>query len=348
MTDPGVLLVGNFHLTARGCPPVGEELASGLRGEGWRVLTVSRRAHPALRLLDMLRVVRAARHQYAVAQIDVFSGRAFVWAEAIAAALRACGKPFVLSLHGGLLPQFATRWPRRVRRLLRAAAAVTAPSPYLASAFRPYRRDLLLLPNGLRTQRYVFRERSCPQPRLLWLRAFHQVYNPSLALRTVAMLRPDWPEVRLQMLGPDHGDGTLAAIRAELQAAGLERCVEVIGRVPKDAVPRYLDAADILLNTPRADNAPVSLLEAFSAGLCVVSTDVGGIPFLVEDGRNALLVPSDQPELMAAAVRRIISGAGLGGTLSRAARATALGYDWQQILPRWTALLERVAEVAHA
>jgi glycosyltransferase involved in cell wall biosynthesis len=348
MTPRSVLLVGNFHLAERGCPPVGEELAGALREAGWHVLTASRRVHPALRLLDMLAVVHAARPQYAVAQIDVFSGRAFVWAEAVAAALQACGKPFVLSLHGGLLPEFAARWPRRVRRLLGAASAVTAPSPYLASALRPYRSDLLLLPNGLRTTRYPYRERTCPRPRLLWLRAFHQVYNPSLALRTIAALRRDWPEVRLQMVGPDHGDGTLAAIRAELQAAGLADCVQLVGRVPKDEVPRHLDAADILLNTPRADNAPVSLLEAFSAGLCVVSTDVGGIPFLVEDGRNALLVPSDQPEQMAAAVRRILSRSALGATLSRAARATALSYDWQQILPRWTALLERVAGVAYA
>jgi glycosyltransferase involved in cell wall biosynthesis len=299
-------------------------------------------------LLDMLQVVRTARHQYDVAQVDLFSGRAFVWAEAVAAALRACGKPFVLSLHGGLLPQFAARWPRRVARLLRAAAAVTAPSPYLASALRAHRPDLVLLPNGLRTDRYTFRERTAPQPRLLWLRAFHHVYNPSLAIRTVAMLRGEYPAIQLQMLGPDHGDGTLAAIRAEVRAARLEHCVELIGRVPKDQVPRYLDAADILLNTPRADNAPISLLEAFSAGLPVVSTDVGGIPFLVEDGHNALLVPSDQPEQMAAAVRRIVSRTGLCAALSRAARATALSYDWRQVLPRWTVLLERIAEVVYA
>jgi len=296
----------------------------------------------------MIAVVHAAREQYDVAQIDVFSGRAFVWAEAVAAALRACGKPFVLSLHGGLLPEFAARWPRRVRRLLGTASAVTAPSPYLASALQPYRADLLLLPNGLRASRYTYRERTHPQPRLLWLRAFHQVYNPSLALRTVAALRGDFPDVELQMVGPDHGDGTLDAIRAEVRAAGLADCVQLVGRVPKDEVPRHLDAADILLNTPRADNAPVSLLEAFAAGLCVVSTDVGGIPLLVEDGHNALLVPSDQAERMAAAVRRILSCAGLGGALSRTARATALSYDWQQILPRWTALLERVAEVQYA
>ena len=79
-------------------------------------------------LPDMLATVWTRRCDYDIAQIDVYSGAAFFWAEAVAFALRRLGKPYVLTLHGGALPDFAREWPRRTRRLLESAAAVTAPA----------------------------------------------------------------------------------------------------------------------------------------------------------------------------------------------------------------------------
>ena len=67
-------------------------------------------------------------------------------------------------------------------------------------------------------------------------------------------------------------------------------------------VPSELNEFDIFLNTTFVDNTPVSVLEAMACGLCVVSTDVGGLSFLLEHEGDALLVPPDNPKAMAAAV----------------------------------------------
>ncbi len=67
--------------------------------------------------------------------------------------------------------------------------------------------------------------------------------------------------------------------------------VDFWASVEKSEVPAWLAKGDIFLNTTNVDNTPVSVIEAQAAGLCVVSTNVGGIPFLLENGKDALLVP---------------------------------------------------------
>ena len=126
-----VLLVGNFLSQTSGNYNVCEDLADRLRLAGWLVATTSDKPRRLQRLTDMLHTIWRQRHNYRVAQVDVFSGWAFAWAEAAGALLHRLGQPFVLTLHGGNLPAFARRHPQRVRRLLQAAAAVTVPSRHL-------------------------------------------------------------------------------------------------------------------------------------------------------------------------------------------------------------------------
>jgi hypothetical protein len=74
-------------------------------------------------------------------------------------ALRLARKPYVLTLHGRHLPQFAERWPSRVQRLLRSGAFVTSPSLFLHERMKRMREDIVVLPNALDVARYRFRVR---------------------------------------------------------------------------------------------------------------------------------------------------------------------------------------------
>jgi glycosyltransferase involved in cell wall biosynthesis len=290
----------------------------------------------------MLTTVWRERRCFDVAHVDVFSGPAFRWAEAVCRMLRALHKPYVLTLHGGNLPAFANRAPERMRRLIGGATAVTAPSRYLHDIMRATRPDLRLLPNALQLDSYPFRLREHPQPRVVWLRAFHSIYNPEMAALVVAGLAAELPHISLAMIGPDK-DGSLARTRRTARRLGVADRVTFVGAVPKPDVIRYLAAGDIFLNTTNVDNTPVSVLEALATGLCVVSTNVGGIPHLLENERDALLVPARDERAMAAAVRRLLTEPGLAGRLSRNARAKAEQFDWSIILPHWDALLRDAA-----
>jgi glycosyltransferase involved in cell wall biosynthesis len=288
----------------------------------------------------MVSTIWRRRREYGVANVEVFSGRAFLWAEIVCLLLRLLGKPYILTLHGGGLPEFARRQPRRVRRLLKPAMFVTAPSGYLVERMSAYRSDLILLPNPLNLEAYQFRHRVRAEAKLVWLRAFHKIYNPTLALRVVKQLASEFPEIYLEMIGPDKGDGSVEEVRQTILELEISRRVSLVGVIAKAAVPHYLNHGDIFLNTTNVDNTPVSVLEAMACGLCVVSANVGGIPYLIEHERDALLVPPDNSQAMADAVRKILISPQVAERLSQNARRKAELYDWRVILPQWERLFE--------
>ena len=338
-SNPGILLVGNFLSRTLGTRCVCEDLAERLDRAGWfRVLTTSARPGRVSRLLDMMFTVWRRQSEYGVAQVDVYSGPAFRWAELVCRILRKRGKKYILTLHGGNLPKFGEKHPERVKRLLGSAAVVTTPSHYLLEQMRGYRADLKLLPNPLDLGAYQFQLRDRPAPRLMWLRAFHTIYNPQLAARVLAKLSDEFPEVRLTMVGPDKNEGSMAELKRVSAELGVTGRIELPGAVSKADVPQWMQRGDIFLNTTNVDNAPVSVIEAMACGLCVVNTSVGGIPYMLKDGHDALLVPPDDAGAMAAAVRRILTEPGLAEKLSRNARAKAEQFDWSVVLPQWEQL----------
>ncbi|EEF63168.1 glycosyltransferase family 4 protein [Pedosphaera parvula] len=339
-----VLLVGNFLSASGGSRGVCEELALRLSASATKVLTTSNKPNKILRICDMLRTIFKVRHEYKVAQVDVYSGPAFIWAELTCALLRSLKKPYVLTLHGGNLPRFSKEWPKRVTKLLSFAEVVTTPSRYLLEQMIHYRGDLLLLPNALDLQRYECKIRDPAQPKLVWLRAFHEIYNPSLAVRVVRFLADKFPEVQLTMIGPDKGDGSLKQTQNQAYALGVADRITIAGGVPKEKVGEWLNRGDIFLNTTNVDNAPVSVIEAMACGLCVVSTNVGGLPYLLDDGYNSLLTPSNNAEAMALATRRILTNPALGRQLSKNGRTKAEQHDWSVVLPQWEALFQSIAK----
>lgn len=337
-----VLFIGAYPASARGSRGVSEDVCLHLTAAGWETRIVSRHSTRVGRLSEMVWSCWQERGRYRVAAIDLYSGQAFLWALLACWILRSVRTPFVLMLHGGNLPKFAARRPDLVRGLLASACVVTAPSDYLADQMRKYRSDIRVLPNGINVDRYHFRLRSRVAPRLIWLRAFHEVYDPKTAVQTVALLKQDFPDVHLTMIGPDKGDGSFENTQLEVDRLGLATHFTLKGSVPKKDVPACLADGDIFLNTSLVDNTPVSILEAMASGMCIVSTNVGGIPYLLKAGHEALLVSPGDPEKMAEAVRQILQDPELARRLSRNAHSKAQVSDWSAVVPQWQDLLDSV------
>lgn len=334
-----ILIVGNLLSKSNGIRSVCEDLSIQLENNGWIVFKTSTHLGKIRRLTDMVATTIRHRKQFDVAQVNVYSGASFLWAEAVVWTLCRLGKPFVLTLHGGNLPKFARRWPGRVKRLLNSACCVSTPSDYLLEQMRTYCDHLQKIPNALDLNQYRYYHRSLARPKLVWLRSFHQIYNPSLAPRVLALLQKDFPDAELMMIGPDKQDGSRVETEATIAQLGLTDRVRIIGRIPKGEVSHWLNEGDILLNTTNFDNTPVSLLEAMACGLCIVTTNVGGIPYLVHQEKNALLVPPNDPIAMAAAVTRCLNEPALASSLSASGRQTVEAFDWPVVLPQWRALL---------
>lgn len=339
----GVLIVGSFVGSGPLSRYVGGALSERLGAAGWNSVVTSRSTSRLGRVADMTATALRARRLYSVALVEVYSGPAFRWAEWVCLLLRMLGKPYILALHGGDLPRFASTHPDRVRKLLGSASKVVSPSAYLATELGWLGTAIGIMPNPLEPDAYPFRQRSGGGRHLLWLRAFHAIYNPSMFPRVLARLAKDHPAVRGTMIGPDKGDGSLAEVRRVAEELGVAGRMDLVPGIPHHEVGAWMDRADIFVSTTNYDNTPVSVLEAMACGLPVVSTAVGGVPYLLSEGATGLLVPAGDDGAMERAILRLFEDPGLVSRLSSGGRTQVEGYAWSRILPKWTDLLASVA-----
>jgi glycosyltransferase involved in cell wall biosynthesis len=140
------------------------------------------------------------------------------------------------------------------------------------------------------------------------------------------------------------GDGYL---RAELEALARElnlRNVEFLGRVEPARMHELYDAADIYLNSPNIDNMPGSIIEAYASGLPVVTTNAGGIPYIVTNGKTGLMVERDDHEAMAGAALRLLEDQQLATLIARAAYDECRKYRWQAVREEWLGLYRELAD----
>lgn len=337
-------MIGNLLSRSIFTKSIVEELYERLTEKGWRVTPTSRIKNRPARLFDMVSTAWINRQQYSGAHIVVYSGLAFLYAEAVGLVLRMLKKPFLLTLHGGNLPAFSLRWPSRVSNLLNLADLVGTPSFYIKNKLQQFREDIIYLPNGISLDNYYNRLRVGPIYNMVWLRAFHKIYNPVMAIRTLALLATEYPDIQLQMTGPDKGDGSLQEVKNLAEQLGVGNNLQITLGIPKGKVPSHLSGHDIFLNTTNYESFGVSVMEAAASGMCIVTTNVGELPYLWQHDHDALLVPPDDSEAMAAAVRRILTESGLAERLSRNARKKAEQFDWSIILPQWEALFTEVIQ----
>lgn len=318
----------------------GEILADLFSREGFEVMLTSRRPRRLPRLMDTVATLTRGRHEYDVAIVAVFSGPGFQMANISSLLLRRLRKPIVLYLRGGNLPAFAARHPRQVSRVLRRADVVIAPSDYLADELGAFVDRIEVIPNVIDLARYSFVPRDDVRPDLLWMRTFHEVYEPAVAIEAFRLIVERRPEATLTMAGQDKG--LLEPTRGLASRYRLSDRIQFPGFLSETKKKVAFRDHDIFLNTPRVDNVPVSVLEVCASGMPVVATEVGGISRLLNHETEALLVRPSDPYATAEAVVRLLEEPGLANRLSHAGRKVAERFSWARVFPAWEELLARL------
>lgn len=308
------------------------------RREGYQAGGVSEADNRYARLVDVAQYLTRHRRDFDVVILEVYGGASFVVEDMASALARRFGLRLVMHLHGGALPEFYARYPTWARRVLRRANAIVAPSAYLARSVERFGLEAVVIPNVVDLTQYELRRRGRISPRLFWMRSVHPVYNPIMAVRALAELRD--ADARLTLAGQDKGQ--LDEVRQLANALGVQGAITYPGFLDMAGKRREAGSADIYINTNRVDNAPVAVLEAAAMGLPIVSTDVGGIPDLLEHEHTALLVPNDDAPAMAAAIRRLVDDPALAHRLVANARELAERSSWENVLPQWETFLSPI------
>ena len=286
-----------------------------------RFLAVARRFRP-----DLVHVVAA--------------GPAVVY---LAALRWLVGAPVVFTSQGevGIAPHRifqrsrALRWG--LRRILAKAAAVTACSQFVLDELRSefgVTAPAEVIPNGVDPEeldvvpaaepRYVF-----AAGRLVEQKGF-DVLLSALALT---------PGLRLLIAGEGRERTHLEVLADEL---GVEERVRFLGAAGRERLAALLRGADAVVVPSRQEPFGVILLEAMAAGRATIASRVGGIPEFAEDGVTTLLVPPEDPDSLAAALKRLCGDLELRERLAENGKARAAALAWPRVVDRYEALYRRV------
>lgn len=315
----------------------GEVLADALERAGYWVARKSKYPNRIFRFFDTVFFLLLRPRQYDVAIVQVYGGLSFILEDVASWIAALKKKRIIMTLHGGALPEFMSKRPKWSKRVVNRAHVCTCPSDYLIDQLAFLGQPMLGIGNIIQLGDYPFSSRRVFRPRLLWMRAYHDLYNPHLALDVFESLRRSYPNATLTMAGPDMG--LKSEIINRVRRAGYGAQVTVLDLIGLDEKRALADSHDIYINTNRVDNTPVSMIEMAALGLAIVSTCVGGIPYLMTSNVNALLAGEDVEELTACIVR-IVEQPDLGSCLTKNARELIGKFDERMVISEWTKLME--------
>ena len=247
--------------------------------------------------------------------------------------------PVVVNYRGGEAESFLQRSRRTVAASMRQAARLVVPSGFLREVFSRHGLPAEVVPNIIDVRRF------CPgaplqAPQIVVARNLEPIYDNGTALRAFAQVRAEHGDARLLLAGTGPEEAMLRALAASL---GVADAVEFAGRLERDAMAARLRESAVALNPSRVDNMPNSVLEAMASGVPVVSTNVGGVPYVVEHGRTALLVPAGDAAAMARAILQLLDGGPLATRLREQALADVQAYTWARVGPRWGSVYRGVS-----
>ncbi len=352
---PRICVVGPLPPPSGGMANQCAQLVRLLRADGATVELVRTNEpyHPAF--VGRLPVVRAGarllpylwRLWRAAGRCDVMhvlanSGWAWhLFAAPALAIARVRGVPALVNYRGGLADEFLRAAPSRVHRALERATLRVTPSDFLRRVFDHHGLDAEVIPNVIDLDRFGRRVESVGPgtgPQIVVARNLEPIYGLDTAIRALAVLRSSHPTAELTIAG---SGPQLAELQLLADQLGLGQAVRFSGRVDHADMPALYARADVALNSSTVDNMPNSVLEAYASGLPLVSTWVGGVPDIVEDGVTGLLVPPNDPPAMAQALRRVLDDRQLSQDLAKNGHTRVTAFAWPRVRQQWLSAYQR-------
>ena len=239
--------------------------------------------------------------------------------------------PVIINYRGGEAASFLADSSRIIKFSINRAAGLIVPSAFLKTVFARFDIAAEIVPNIIDITRFHNpAPRRATRRKLLVARNLEPIYDNESAIRAFLIVHRSYPDAILTIAGSGPLSQSLRDLAAEL---GLADVVHFSGRLDRDAMAEAYRDADIVINPSLVDNMPNSILEAMASGIPVVSTNVGGVPFIVQDQATALLVPPGSPDAMASAILRLIEESSLSDTLIDNSLAEVQKYTWQRVWP---------------
>ena len=337
MKKNNILYIGNNLTRKTNYTTSMDVLSNLLKFEGFTIYKSSSKSNKVLRLLEMCFAILNFKPKVDYVLIDTFSTSNFYYAVLTSQLCRLCNLKYLPILHGGNLPYRLEQNPKLSGLIFNNSFKNIAPSAYLKFEFEKKGYTTQLVPNIISVTNYKFKKRTKLKPKLLYVRAFSKIYNPKMAIEVLKILKKTYPKANLCMIGPDK-DGTLNEVKQLIDRYELHDSVEITGVLSKKEWHEKSENYDIFINTTNVDNTPISVIEAMALGLPVVSTNVGGLPYLIQHNVDGVLVEKNNPSAMTKEICKIVEENKY--SLAINARKKVENFDWNIVQSKWIQLLE--------
>ena len=321
-----ILLICNYKPGVGGISGQVDLLQKYLRSEGHSADIFSTKTSVLRRLLLPLQLLREARG-YDVLHIHCCSGWGFLPAVVGITVSRWLKKRIVLTFHGGGGEKFFDEHPRLVQHFLTRTDANIVLSGFLAKIFDKHHIPYTIIPNIIELDNSQFRLRENIRPHFICTRAHETLYNIPCILRAFQKTLTELPEATLTLVGDGSQHATLIKMVKDM---GLQN-VTFTGKVDNNEIYRQLNQADIFLSSPTVDNMPVSVLEAMNTGLLVISSCVGGVPYMIKNNSTGLLFESDNHEELAQKMLWAVANQSVTKSIIQQAHSAVGNYRWEKI-----------------
>lgn len=259
--------------------------------------------------------------------------------------------PVIVNYRGGEAREYLQKSAARIIPTINRARRVVVPSGFLEEVFSEFGIAVKIIPNII--DLHTFRpntlsgtERVCRDEGdyvAVITRNLEPIYGLDTAIRCVALVREAIPGIILKIAGSGPQLEQLQQLAAQLQ---VQDRVCFLGRLERSDVVALYQQADVMLNTALVDNMPNSVLEALACGLPVVSTNVGGVPFLVEHEKTALLVEPGDAEAMAESLIALHTDSTRSERLSKSGQELVQRFAWPEVKRQWLDLYREEAGIA--
>jgi glycosyltransferase involved in cell wall biosynthesis len=242
-------------------------------------------------------------------------------------------KRVVVNYRGGEAESFFNNRGKGFTWLLNIANSIVVPSMFLKHVFQSLKVKSVVIPNIISLKRFKFKQPEiCENGAVNFIctRQFELYYDIPTLIHGFSSVKKKNIHSKLILIG----EGTqYQLIKTLVKDLDLEDSVDFMGKVPAEDIPLYLNKADIFVNSSIVDNYPNSLLEAFAAGLPVITTSAGGIPYLVNHFKNGILVEPSNPDSLADAMITLANDSDVCRQLALEGYQTAIMHSWEEIWP---------------
>ncbi len=290
-----IIYLGN-NLDYRFHPPAAMALLSKKLESFGDVITGSNKKNKLFRLIDLILILLRNRKSLDFVLIDVYSTISFYYATILSGISILFNLDYILIIRGGNIIERLNNSKKLSRLIFNNSQFNIAPSRFIYNQFTLNGYNVKYIPNFIDLDQYIFQERKTCRPKIFWLRSFHEIYNPDMAIYVLADLIKLFPNAEMCMVGPDK-DGSMKRCKKLSHALNIRSHIKFKGLLKKEDWIKLSSNYDIFINTTNYDNMPTSVIEIMALGLPIVSTNVGGLKYLHEDGVDALLVDKNDKKI---------------------------------------------------